>query len=65
MIDLTGQRYGSLTVISIAENEPYKKKKWLCKCDCGEDVIVSGSNLRCGHTKHCKNADMRFPERKR
>lgn len=54
MIDLTGQRYGSLTVISIAENEPYKKKKWLCKCDCGEDVIVSGSNLRCGHTKHCK-----------
>lgn len=54
MIDLTGQRYGNLIVIRISENEPCKKKKWLCKCDCGANVIVSGSNLRSGHTKHCK-----------
>ena len=27
--------------------------KWLCKCDCGNEVAVSGSNLRTGHTQSC------------
>ena len=53
-IDLTGKRYGSLTVIELAVDEPGKKKKWLCKCDCGEKCIVAGSNLQSGNVKHCK-----------
>ena len=52
-IDLTGRRYGSLTVIKLAVDETGKKKKWLCKCDCGEECIVAGSNLQSGHTLHC------------
>lgn len=52
-IDLRGKRFGKLTVIDLAVDIPYKKKKWLCVCDCGEKVIVSGSNLKKG-THQCK-----------
>lgn len=52
-IDLSGRRYGSLTVIRLAVDIPGKKKKWICRCDCGRETIVSACNLRNGHTKHC------------
>ena len=52
-IDLTGHIYGDLEVIKIAVDEVGKKKKWLCKCKCGQECIVSGSNLRSGNVKHC------------
>ena len=52
-IDLRGNTYGELTVLDIAVDEPGKKKKWLCKCSCGNKCIVSGSNLRSGHTIRC------------
>lgn len=52
-IDLTGKRFGKLTVVGLAVDVPYKKKKWLCKCDCGNEAIVAGSNLQSGHTKNC------------
>lgn len=50
-IDMTGKRFGYLTVISKhhSDNGIY----WLCKCDCGNECIVRGRNLRSGHTKTC------------
>ena len=53
-IDLSGHRYGKLVVIKLAVDVPGKKKKWLCKCDCGNEVVVAGSNLRSGHSTQCK-----------
>ena len=57
-VDLTGQRFGSLTVIS--ETTPYypkknyRKRRWLCKCDCGRETIVLHSNLTPDHgTRSC------------
>lgn len=44
-IDLTGQRFGRLVVISLNE-EVSKQKKcsyWNCKCDCGNETIVIGA----------------------
>lgn len=35
LIDLTGQRFGRLTVIERAENSPNGAAKWVCRCDCG------------------------------
>ena len=52
-IDLTGKEFGSLTVIRIAVDEPGKKKKWLCRCSCGNECVVSASNLVSGHSKQC------------
>lgn len=52
-IDLAGQRYGALSVIRRVENQG-NKRMWLCKCDCGNEVIVSLGNLRSGHSTQCK-----------
>lgn len=43
--DLTGQRFGRLTVIKKVEENTGHHIKWLCKCDCGKEVIVFGCNL--------------------
>jgi len=53
-IDLTGQRFGRLVVLGIASyDEKTYTKKWLCRCDCGKKIEVSGGNLRSGHSKSC------------
>ena len=48
-VDLTGQQFGKLTVISEAEayyqRSGNKKRRWLCKCECGRETIVLQSNL--------------------
>lgn len=51
-VDLTGQRYGKLTVIGPAENIG-TRTAWRCLCDCGQETIVKTHHLRCGHTKTC------------
>lgn len=57
-LDLIGQRFGRLTVVRRVENHIFpsgrQKSKWLCKCDCGNEVIVIGSNLtKKNGTKSC------------
>lgn len=52
IIDLTNKKFGMMTVINRAENRngrPY----WLCKCDCGNEKIVKGDNLKSGNVKSC------------
>lgn len=51
-IDMTGQRFGRLTVINQSENRN-GEITWLCKCDCGNEVSVKGVNLRKGITRSC------------
>lgn len=42
MKDLTNQKFGMLTAIKVYEHGHYKQEnKWLCKCDCGNEKIVS------------------------
>ena len=51
-LDLTGQRYGKLTVLSPAENIG-SRTAWRCHCDCGREVVVRTNRLRSGHTSSC------------
>jgi len=51
--DYTGQKFGSLLVIKRLPQEPYTKAKYMCICDCGNETIVSGSNLVTGHAESC------------
>lgn len=51
--DLTGKRYGRLTVIKRVYKEGDKKTYWMCKCDCGNETVVLASNLKRGHTTSC------------
>ena len=48
-----GNVYGYLTVISRAENDKDGRAQWLCRCKCGNEVIVRGKSLRSGNTKSC------------
>lgn len=52
-INLTGKRFGRLTVVSEAGFENGSHKTWLCKCDCGNDKVVRGSTLTYGTVLAC------------
>ena len=56
-IDLSNKKIGNLLVIKQAnyriQPNGAKISYWLCKCDCGNTIEVSGGNLRSGHTKSC------------
>lgn len=52
--DLTGKKFGRLTVIELIDKkDKYYKKYYKCKCKCGNESIVSGSQLTTGKTKSC------------
>lgn len=53
LIDLTGAKFGRLTVISVADKTSSRKYRWNCICECGVEVIVFGTNLRTGKTQSC------------
>lgn len=52
-IDLTGKRFGRLTVIKVSGLDKYKKIDWLCSCDCGKETVVSGTSIRRKLTTSC------------
>jgi hypothetical protein len=53
-IDLTGQRFGKLVVESRhPENTKHGNRRWICRCDCGGEVTVSGGNLNNRHSISC------------
>lgn len=51
-LDLTGDRYGRLTVLKEVERKN-NLRMWLCKCDCGNEVVVNQNRLRDGRKKSC------------
>ena len=57
MIDISGNRYGHLTVIGISDKficyKNYKQYLWECICDCGEHVFRTKEQLIYGHFLYC------------
>lgn len=51
--DLTGQKFGRLTVIKRIGSNKQREAIWLCKCECGNEKVVVGSSLRKGQTQSC------------
>jgi hypothetical protein len=52
-IDLTGQKFGRLTVIREHEARIKNKIIWVCRCDCGNTVKIIGDNLKSGCSTSC------------
>lgn len=55
-IDLSGQKFGRLTVIKFdkkIETSNNRKYYWLCKCEYGNIVSINSANLKNGHTLSC------------
>jgi len=51
--DLTGQKFGMLTVLKEAGRSEREKVLWLCRCDCGNERIIRGDALVDGGTQSC------------
>ena len=52
-IDLTGQKFGRLTVLEDVGRSKDRRVIWRCLCDCGNMVDIRGNNLRCSNTQSC------------
>lgn len=51
--DLTGLKFGRLTVIRRDGSDNSNHATWLCRCECGNEVIVSAYSLKSGNTNSC------------
>lgn len=49
--DLTGQRFGRLVVLRLANSKG--ERKWFCKCDCDAETVARGKDLTSGDKRSC------------
>jgi hypothetical protein len=50
---MIGQRFNKLVVIDRQGSNKFRRKLWICRCDCGNYVIVAGYRLRNNNTQSC------------
>jgi hypothetical protein len=53
LIDLRGQKFGKLTVVSRAPQTGASNSLWLCQCECGKTTVTRSNKLRGGYTRSC------------
>lgn len=53
LVDLTGKKFGMLTVLRMVSKRVARHVKWECICDCGCKTEVTGNSLSAGATKSC------------
>lgn len=52
--DLTGQTFSRYTVLSLEPPLPTTRgHRWLCRCSCGTEKVVSARSLKAGDAKSC------------
>lgn len=51
--EMIGLKFGNLVVLQKLDSDIHRKVHWLCRCDCGNEISVSGESLRKGHTQSC------------
>src|SRR5215471_9922546 len=64
LVSITGERFGRLVVLARAGVVKCSTAAaWLCRCACGQELVVSGIDLRKGKKTSCKCC-ARKPRRK-
>lgn len=53
IVDLTGRKFGKLTVIEEVGRDKLNSKLWRCKCECGGETVATTGNLTSGKYKGC------------
>lgn len=53
LIDMQGQKIGMWSVGAQAGNSERGAALWMCKCECGNEAIVAGADLRAGKSISC------------
>lgn len=65
-LNLEGQRFGKLEVVSKAENSydacGTLRTQWVCKCDCGKVFTTKTRYLRRGTVKNCGCRKLNYKE---
>lgn len=51
--ELTGKRYGKLTVLNKTDKRKNGCIIWHCRCDCGNEIELSSRKLKSGVTNSC------------
>lgn len=49
LIDRAGEKYERLLVLEKSKTP----RMWRCRCDCGAELLVTGTNLASGNTRSC------------
>lgn len=52
-LELSGEKFGKLTVIEKTDKKQNGSILWKCKCDCGSYTYVKASHLKAGNTTSC------------
>ena len=47
------RRFGQLIVIGDGGVGPHGKRRWLCRCDCGNETLAHPAHLEAGKTRSC------------
>jgi hypothetical protein len=53
LIELTGQRFGRLTVLARVANGKGGNARWLCRCNCGNEREILAGHLKSGDSRSC------------
>lgn len=64
LIDITGKRFGALTVLGRSQDNRSGDSAWECQCDCGRKTNVSSYSLRHGIVTSCGCGIYRSSKRK-
>ena len=51
--NLTGKKFNKLSVLYYCNSDKWRSSLWFCKCECGNNITVSTSNLKRGIVKSC------------
>lgn len=51
--NLIGKKFAKLTVIKEVEKSSQSQRKFLCKCECGNEKVILGANLIYGESTSC------------
>jgi hypothetical protein len=50
---MIGKKFDRLVVLALSHRNAQGRIFWRCRCDCGNEAVVSGTNLRRGTTRSC------------
>lgn len=53
ILNLSGKKFGKLSVIKFDSIGASHNALWECICDCGNNIIVKSNNLKSGNTRSC------------
>jgi hypothetical protein len=45
-LNISGQRFGRLLILSFAGKDDFQNTKWLARCECGREIVARGSEIK-------------------